>query len=173
MKIKVDEIFNSMDKNNLFSDKSILQSNYRPEEILHRSEQINQIASILAPVLKGDKSSNLFLYGKTGTGKTLSIQYVKDELLKRAIKNKSFKLKIEYLNCKLKKVSDTEYRILAELIKKLVGYQGKLVFDATKLDGAPYKAMDITKAEKIFGTLPKTNLNEGIKNTIEYYNNNF
>jgi len=122
MKIKVDEIFNSMDKNNLFSDKSILQSNYRPEEILHRSEQINQIASILAPVLKGDKSSNLFLYGKTGTGKTLSIQYVKDELLKRAIKNKSFKLKIEYLNCKLKKVSDTEYRILAELIKKLGGH---------------------------------------------------
>ena len=36
------------------------------------------------------------------------------------MKDKSnFKLRVEYLNCKLKKVSDTEYRILAELTKKL------------------------------------------------------
>ena len=31
------------------------------------------------------------------------------------------KLRVEYLNCKLKKISDTEYRILAELIRKLGG----------------------------------------------------
>ncbi|MBI2047039.1 cell division control protein Cdc6, partial [Candidatus Pacearchaeota archaeon] len=56
-------------------------------------------------------------------GKTLSLQYVKDEMLKRMnmSKNSDFSLTMEYLNCKLKKVSDTEYRILAELIKKLGG----------------------------------------------------
>ena len=62
---------------------------------------------------------------------------------------------------------------LAEIIKELVGYQGKLTLDTTKPDGAPYKAMDIAKAEKIFGTLPKTDLKEGIKKTIEYYQKNF
>jgi cell division control protein 6 len=41
--------------------------------------------------------------------------------MKRLKKDTDFKLKIIYLNCKLKKVSDTEYRILAELIKKLGG----------------------------------------------------
>src|SRR3989339_714746 len=97
-------------------NKSILQANYQPEEILHRSEQIKQIASILAPVLRGERTSNLFLYGKTGTGKTLSIQYIKEQLMKRVDKNADFTLRIEYLNCKLKKVADTEYRILAELI---------------------------------------------------------
>jgi archaeal cell division control protein 6 len=112
-------IFDSVNKNNLFIDKSLLQTNHKPDVILHRDQQINQIASILAPVLKGDKPSNLFLYGKTGTGKTLSIQYVRDELMKRSNKEGEFNLKIEYLNCKLKKVADTEYRILAELIKKL------------------------------------------------------
>ena len=99
----------------------MLQNTYQPEDIPHRSKQIKQIASILAPVLRGERSSNLFLYGKTGTGKTLSIQYVKEELLKREKKDAEFKLRIEYLNCKLKKVSDTEYRILAELIKKFGG----------------------------------------------------
>ena len=121
MKLKINDIFDSADKSTLFEEKSILQSNHTPLEILHRGEQINQIASILAPLLRGEKPSNLFLYGKTGTGKTLSIRFVKEELLKRASGNNNFKLGIEYLNCKLKKVSDTEYRILAEFIKKLGG----------------------------------------------------
>ncbi len=118
---EVQEIFDSFDKNNIFKDKSMLQVNHKPEEIPHRSDQIKQIAAILAPILRGERTSNLFLYGKTGTGKTLAIQYVRDELLKRAEKDLGFKLQIKYLNCKLKKVSDTEYRILAELIKKLGG----------------------------------------------------
>ncbi len=121
MKEELDEIFESFDRNDIFKDKSILQSNHRPSEIPHRGEQIKHVASILAPVLRGERSSNIFIYGKTGTGKTLSMLYVKDELLKRIKKEKDFKLRIEYLNCKLKKVSDTEYRILAELIKKLGG----------------------------------------------------
>jgi cell division control protein 6 len=121
MKEDLDKIFGSFDGNRIFKDKAILHSNYRPNEIPHRGEQIKQVASILAPVLRGERTSNIFLYGKTGTGKTLSVLYIKDELLKRAKKDSDFQLKIEYLNCKLKKISDTEYRILAELIKKLGG----------------------------------------------------
>ncbi len=121
MEMGINEIFDSFDKNRIFKNKSFLQTNHRPEEILHRQDQIKQIASILAPVLRGERTSNLFLYGKTGTGKTLSINFVQDELFKRVKKDADFKLRIEYLNCKLKKVSDTEYRILAELIKKLGG----------------------------------------------------
>ena len=71
MAVQLDNIFKSFDKNSIFKDKSILQSSHTPEEIPHRYEQIKQIASILAPVLRGEKASNLFLYGKTGTGKTL------------------------------------------------------------------------------------------------------
>src|SRR3989304_4857619 len=120
MAAELNKIFESFDRNLIFKNKALLQNNYNPIEIPYRDEQISQIASILAPVLRGEKPSNLFLYGKTGTGKTLSIQFVRDELLKRA-RDSSSKLKIEYLNCKLKKISDTEYRILAELIRKLGG----------------------------------------------------
>ena len=121
MTSNLNKLFDSFDKNIIFTNKKALQSNYLPEEILHRDEQIKQVASVLAPLLRGDRPSNLFLYGKTGTGKTLSIRYVKDALQKRFKKDFGFELRIEYLNCKLKKVSDTEYRILAELIKKLGG----------------------------------------------------
>jgi len=121
MAIELDNIFKSFEKNTIFKNKSVLQIDYKPKEIIYRDEQIKQIALILAPVLRGEKPSNLFLYGKTGTGKTLSIQYIKEKLIKRIGGDVDFKLRIEYLNCKLKKVSDTEYRILAELIKKLGG----------------------------------------------------
>jgi len=121
MVVKINKIFESFDKNLIFKNKSVLQMRYYPEDIPFRDKQIEQIAMVLAPVLRGEKTSNLFLYGKTGTGKTLSIQHVKNELLKRIKKDDDFKLRIEYLNCKLKKISDTEYRILAELINKLGG----------------------------------------------------
>ncbi|MDD5192229.1 MAG: orc1/cdc6 family replication initiation protein [Candidatus Nanoarchaeia archaeon] len=115
----IDKIFDSVSDRSLFKNKQTLQSNYSPEDIPHREKQIEHIASILAPSLLGEKTSNLFIYGKTGTGKTLSVQHVANELMKRARDSKV--LRIEYLNCKLKKVADTEYRILAELINKLGG----------------------------------------------------
>ena len=116
---KLDKIFDSVSERSLFKDKGTLQSNYTPDNIPHRDEQIESVASILAPVLLGERTSNLFIYGKTGSGKTLSVQHVTNELMKRSGEEKI--LRIEYINCKLKKIADTEYRILAELIKKLGG----------------------------------------------------
>lgn len=118
---KLDEIFDSFVNNNLFVNKMVLQSNYTPENIPHRDNQIEQVASILAPTLRGDRVSNLFVYGKTGTGKTLSIQKVVNRMSEKAKELGKDSFKVLYINCKLKKVADTEYRIIAELIKQLKG----------------------------------------------------
>jgi len=118
---KIDKIFDSFAEKSLFKDKKVLQSQYTPETISHRDEQIEAIASILAPALRGERGSNLFVYGKTGTGKTLSVQYVCNKLLNKLKESGAGELKIAYINCKSKKTSDTEYRILAELIKELGG----------------------------------------------------
>ncbi len=105
-------------KEPIFLNKKALQDSYTPKDILHREDQINQIASILAPILRLEKPSNLFIYGKTGTGKTLSLKYITSSLLETAKKNK-LPVKIVYLNCKLKRVADTEYRLIAELTREL------------------------------------------------------
>lgn len=120
MGVELGDIFNSAVNNSLFKNKSVLQVRYTPESIPHRDVQIKAIASILASTLRGERPSNLFVYGKTGTGKTLSVQYVCDELNKKA-KELEVSVRFEYLNCKLKKVADTEYRVLAALIKQLGG----------------------------------------------------
>lgn len=118
---RLDKIFDSYAKSSLFKNKSILQSNYSPDTILHRTEQIESIASILGPVLSGERASNLFLYGKTGTGKTLSAKFVSNKIESKIKDSSDISLKFLYVNCKSKKVSDTEYRIIAELISLLGG----------------------------------------------------
>src|SRR3990167_2032026 len=118
---RLDKIFDSFATSSLFKNKSVLQSNYSPNSILHRTEQVENIASILGPVLKGERSSNIFLYGKTGTGKTLSARYVGEKLEAKVRDIGRGGLKFLYINCKSKKVSDTEYRIIAELISLLGG----------------------------------------------------
>ena len=80
---KIDKIFDNYVGSSLFLNKGVLQANYSPETIPHRQEQIESIAGILAPALKGEKVSNLFLYGNTGTGKTLSVQHVGNRIKER------------------------------------------------------------------------------------------
>jgi archaeal cell division control protein 6 len=102
----------------IFNNKYIIQSNYFPEVIEHRDKEINNIAEIIASSLRMERPSNLFLYGKTGTGKTLTIQYTTSRLLETA-KSHKLPVNILYINCKLKKVADTEYRIISQFIREL------------------------------------------------------
>ncbi|MEA3515479.1 MAG: ORC1-type DNA replication protein [Nanoarchaeota archaeon] len=105
-------------KDPIFIEKVVLQSNYSPDTIPHRDNEINKIAQIIAPTLKLEKPSNLFIYGKTGTGKTLSVKHTTNKIIAVA-KKESIPLEVFYLNCKLKKIADTEYRLIAELARKL------------------------------------------------------
>ncbi len=118
---KIDKIFNAFVNHTLFKDKRVLQSNYVPEAIFHRDDQVEAVASIFAPALRGERISNLFIYGKTGSGKTLSVQHVGNKILEKLKELGQDNVRFVYINCKLKKVADTEYRILAEIIHELGG----------------------------------------------------
>jgi len=102
----------------IFANREALTISFAPETIPHREKQINDLGRILAPALKGGKPSNIFLYGRPGTGKTLISRFVGSELEKITSLNGQ-KIKIIYVNCKMKKIADTEYRLIAELSKEL------------------------------------------------------
>jgi len=53
-----------------------------------------------------------------------------------------------------------------------MGYSGEVVWDTTKPDGQPKRCLDTTKAKEKFGFEAKTSLNDGLKETIEWYNEN-
>lgn len=84
---------------------------YTPEILPHRGKEINELASVLVPALKGETPSNAFIYGKTGTGKTAVAKFVGKELLKKGDEMNK-KVNFIYINCE---VVDTQYRLLQNI----------------------------------------------------------
>jgi GDP-L-fucose synthase len=58
---------------------------------------------------------------------------------------------------------------LADLIVKLTGYKGNIVWDTSQPDGQPRRSLDTRKAEKEFGFKAKVSFEEGLKKTIDWY----
>jgi GDP-L-fucose synthase len=60
-------------------------------------------------------------------------------------------------------------KALARMIADLTGFEGNLVWDTTKPNGQPRRALDTTKAEALFGFRAKTPLEDGLGQTVEWY----
>lgn len=61
---------------------------------------------------------------------------------------------------------------LAELIARLTGFEGKLVWDSSKPNGQPRRALDVSRAEEYFGFRAQMPFEEGLRRTIEWYRQN-
>ena len=66
---------------------------------------------------------------------------------------------------------DITIKNLAELIKRVAGYEGDIVWDTTKPDGAPRKLLDVSKLSKL-GWKHKTSLDKGVELTYKWYKKN-
>ena len=112
----LDELFDRATKTTqIIKNKDVLRHDYLPPKLPHREEQIHYLGEIVAPVLKRDRCSNVFIYGKTGTGKTAVAKYVLSRLYERA-QSLGVPFQICYVNCRL---AGTEYRILASVCSAL------------------------------------------------------
>lgn len=117
--VKENNIFSQyLCEEGVFADKKFLTSSFIPDKISHRDEEISQISSVLAPVLRNYKPSNLFIYGTCGTGKTICTKFIVNQL-ENIVNGSGHRLKVVYINCKMKKVADTEYRLFSHLLKEL------------------------------------------------------
>jgi cell division control protein 6 len=99
----------------LFKDREVLRHDYVPEKLPHREEQIRVLGQAVAPILKESRCSNIFIYGKTGTGKTAVTKYVLSHLESKA-KEYGAAVKFCYVNCRM---TGSEYRVFATLSQSL------------------------------------------------------
>jgi GDP-L-fucose synthase len=65
--------------------------------------------------------------------------------------------------------NEISIRALAELIAKLTGFTGQLVWDATKPNGQPRRGLDVSRAEQYFGFRAGMPFEEGLRRTIAWY----
>ncbi|WNC16637.1 GDP-L-fucose synthase [Brevibacillus brevis] len=66
---------------------------------------------------------------------------------------------------------ETTIRQLAETIKELTGFCGKIVWDSHRPDGQPRRLLDVSKAKDSFGFEARTSLVDGLRKTIDWYRN--
>ena len=64
-------------------------------------------------------------------------------------------------------------RKLVEMIADIMGYKGKLVWDSSKPDGQPRRCLDVSLAKEVLVWEATTSLRDGIKNTVQYYEENY
>jgi GDP-L-fucose synthase len=60
-------------------------------------------------------------------------------------------------------------RDLIELICKLMGYDGELVWETDKPNGQPRRCLDTTRAKELFGFEAQTSFEDGLRQTIDWY----
>ncbi|HJJ55667.1 MAG TPA: ORC1-type DNA replication protein [Methanocorpusculum sp.] len=104
----------------IFKDQEALRHTYNPQHLPHRLNQIKSIVEIFSPVLHGSTPSNILIYGKTGTGKTATVKYVGNELIKAS--TGAYSCNIIYLNCE---TIDTQYRVLAQITNHILNPESK------------------------------------------------
>jgi cell division control protein 6 len=112
----LDELFaNFVGNGRIFKDRGVLRHDYLPSRLPHREEQIRLLGEKVAPVLKKERCSNIFIYGKTGTGKTAVAKYVLSHLEVKA-KEYGAPVKFCYVNCRM---AGSGYRVFASLCQNI------------------------------------------------------
>lgn len=100
----------------IFEDENILHDDYQPQSLEERGEELDQYTGYLQPVINGAQPRNIFLYGKTGVGKTAVTKYLLHHLEEDAKQYDDIEITTVYLNCE---DLTSSYRVAVSLVNEL------------------------------------------------------
>ena len=127
-----DNIFQKqLEKVSVFTDRNIITPHYNPKRLPFRDRQIDEISQLLSTSLQGAKPNNLFIYGKVGTGKTVTVNNVLAQLQEFIVHNGS-KVDFAYVNCRN---HNTKYKSITKVLSKFypeedfIGYSSAFVYE--------------------------------------------
>jgi len=99
----------------VFKNRDALSPHYVPDHLPYREEQIEELTKTIAPVLSGKKPENVFIYGKTGTGKTSVAKFVARKVKEFAEKH-GISVDVIYINCRM---HNTRTNVFVKIAKEL------------------------------------------------------
>jgi len=99
----------------IFSNKETLSPHFIPPKLPYRESEIKRVVDLMSSALKKEKPVNVFIYGKTGVGKTIVARFVSSELLEMCTEKK-VPLYTSYIN---NRTYNSKYAVMVKLLKDL------------------------------------------------------
>ena len=102
--------------NAIFRDRDVLSDSWMPPEIVGRDKEISAYYRHLKPVINESQPNHMFVYGRTGVGKTATTQYMIDQL-DISCEEHNVEFDSVYINCA---GSNTSYQVAIDIVNELV-----------------------------------------------------
>ncbi|PIT84039.1 hypothetical protein COU37_05270 [Candidatus Micrarchaeota archaeon CG10_big_fil_rev_8_21_14_0_10_45_29] len=96
----------------VFENRNVLSPHFVPKELPFRDNEIKRVMVAVAPALAGERPRNLFIYGKTGTGKTCTVRRVMKEFEEQKTSAQNV-----YINCRM---YNSRYRVVQRIAKQFI-----------------------------------------------------
>jgi len=103
----------------IFAQKELLEINHLPEEgrIVGRDEEIKNLANAVNPAIFGQSPSNVLIYGKTGTGKSLCAKHISRRLISTA-DQEGVSANFAYVDCAQDSSETQAVRTIADTLNR-------------------------------------------------------
>lgn len=165
----------------LFNNAEVLDDSYRPEDIRERDEQLEKYRRALQPVIDNRPTSNIFVYGKTGVGKTVATEFMLSNLVEDAQQYDDLDLSVVWVGCEN---LSSSYQAAVALVNQMrtqngdesisvTGHSQQWVFEAlyselNKFGGIVLLVLDeidnIGHSDEILYGLPRARANGYVEN---------
>lgn len=129
----------------LIKNRDALRFTFIPDRIQHRDNELTQVTQSLLPILKQSRPSNLLVYGKPGTGKTLVVKKVISKIQER-VKATNFPIKLVYTNSK---VETTLYGLLLNFGRQLDMSEKELPWTGISISEVFRRILDVINNKKL------------------------
>lgn len=102
--------------NSLYKNRDALLEEYTPNNLVGRDEELEEYHAALQPIINGEAPSNIFLYGKSGVGKTAATRFLLSQLMEDAARYEDLSLDIIEINCD---GLNSSYQVAVRLVNTL------------------------------------------------------
>ncbi|WP_440767415.1 orc1/cdc6 family replication initiation protein [Natronorubrum sp. DTA7] len=132
----------------IFEDENVLHDDYQPDSLEERNDELEQYTAYFQPVINGSQPRNIFLYGKTGVGKTAATKYLLHHLEEDAKQYDDLSITTVYLNCE---DLTSSYRVAVALVNTFRSPSEQISRTGHPLNGVYEKLW--TELDQIGGTV--------------------
>ena len=108
--------FSFTPNNAIFDNREALLGEWTPENLVGRDKELSRYHAALQPVINNETPSNVFLYGKSGVGKTAATRYLLRTLERDATNVQGLELTTIQINCD---GLNTSYQVAVKLVNEL------------------------------------------------------